>query len=98
MKKILTKICFSLMLAPFLVRADDGVLGLIGKAKDILSALFPLVASLAVFYFIWALTNYMRKAGEEKNDAKEQMLWGVIILFVMVSVWGLVAILDATIF
>ncbi|MFH0846300.1 MAG: hypothetical protein V1851_02815 [Patescibacteria group bacterium] len=104
MKKILnnTKYAFILGLSvfPFLTKAaaaGRGVMNLITDAKALVSALFPLVASCAVLFFIYALTMYMLKAGDEQAEARQQMLWGVIILFVMISVWGLVAILDTTI-
>ena len=72
--------------------------GVIAKVKSLLSSVLPLILTLAVFYFLWALTNYMLKAGDNKDEARQQMLWGVIILFVMVSVWGLVNILSGTLF
>ncbi len=75
-----------------------GIMGLVDRISDILGAILPLVLTLAVFYFLWALANYMLKAGEEQAEARQQMIWGVIILFVMVSVWGLVGILTSTLF
>ncbi|MFH1402053.1 MAG: hypothetical protein ABIG87_00320 [Patescibacteria group bacterium] len=97
-KTILTSLnILALSFAPLFVFAADGVLGLIEKVKVVLQAVLPLIGTLAVIYFLWSLTQYMTKAGEQQKEAKEQMVWGVIILFVMVSVWGLVEILSATI-
>ncbi len=87
-----------LSFAPILALAADDVLELIEEAKSILSTVLPLIMSLAVVYFLWSTAQFIIAEGEKKNDAKEHMIWGIIILFVMVSVWGLVAILDATIF
>lgn len=83
---------------PVLLLAADDVLGLITTAKTILTAVLPLIMTLAVVYFLWSTAQFIIAEGEKKNEAREHMVWGIIILFVMVSVWGLVAILDATIF
>ena len=57
----------------------------------------PLIISLAVVWFVWNVFRYMIAGGEdEKTKAKKEMIWGIVALFVMVSVWGLVGILQAT--
>ena len=72
--------------------------GLIDLIKSLLSSIIPLILGLAVLYFVWSLSQYMLKSGEEKVAAKTNMVWGIVILFVMTSVWGLVNILSSTIF
>jgi hypothetical protein len=49
-----------------------------------------------VVVFFWVLVKYIYSAGNEKprGDGAALMMWGVIALFVMVSIWGLVAVLD----
>ena len=79
----------------FTIAADD-VLGVISTIKSIFSAVIPLIISLAIIYFIWSTAQYILKEGEAKNEAKMHMIWGIIILFVMISVWGLVGILTST--
>ncbi len=74
------------------------ILGVIALVQTILTTVMPVVATLAVLFFLWSLAMYMTKAGEEKQEARQQMMWGIIILFVMVSMWGFVAILDQTLF
>ncbi len=78
------------------VFAADNVLGLISTIQGILSAVVPLIFSLAVIYFIWSTSQYILKEGDAKNEAKGHMIWGIVILFVMISIWGLVAILENT--
>ena len=63
---------------------------------EILTAILPLIVTLAFFYFIWGLTQYMRDAGGNKEDARMMMIHGIIGFFVMSSVWGLVGILSNT--
>ena len=88
---------FLLWLIPlsFILAAND-VLDIIDIIQEILSAVVPLIFSLAVIYFIWSSAQYILKEGDAKNEAKSHMIWGIVILFVMVSIWGLVAVLEDT--
>lgn len=99
-KNIISNLVLGLSILPsFVLAAGVGdVTGIIELVRNIFSMILPLIMTLAVIYFLWSLVNYMLKAGTEQAEARQQMMWGVIILFVMVSVWGLVGILDKTIF
>lgn len=66
------------------------------KIGDALGIILPILVSLAVIFFIYSLLMYILKEGDEKAKAKTQMIWGIVILFVMISVWGLVDILVET--
>jgi hypothetical protein len=83
-------------LTPILCLGASDVLGLIATIQDIFSAIVPLIISLAVIFFLWSTAQYILREGDSQKDAKDHMMWGIIILFVMVSVWGLVAILGNT--
>jgi hypothetical protein len=56
--------------------------------------LIPIVFSLALLYFFWGVAKYIRSAGAEKEEGRMIMVWGVVALFVMASVWGLVRFLQ----
>jgi len=55
-----------------------------------------LIVSLSVLLFVFGVFKFIRSEGEDRTRGKEFMLWGIIGLFVMVSIWGLVAILQNT--
>ncbi len=61
-------------------------------------AVIPLIFALALVMFIWGVVQYVINSDEEakKEKGKQFMLWGIIALTVMVSVWGLVKILGNT--
>lgn len=63
----------------------DAVGGLVGTA-------LPIVVALGLLAFFWGLVKYIFAQGNEeaKADAKRIMIWGLVALFVMVAVWGLV--------
>ena len=62
----------------------------------LLKPLVPLLIGLAVVVFIYGVLTTVLSEGDKKEEGKQYMLWGIIGIFVMVSVWGLVAILQNT--
>jgi len=63
----------------------------------ILKPIVPVLIGLAVVVFIYGvLTVMFSEGGEKKESGKLYMMWGIIGIFVMVSVWGLVALLGNT--
>ena len=72
--------------------------GLVGRVGNILNSLVPLLVGLAVFVILWGIFTYITKAGEEEKraEAKKFILYGIIGVFIMLSLWGLVGILVNT--
>jgi hypothetical protein len=58
----------------------------------------PLIFALAMVMFIWGVVQYVINTDEEakKQKGKMFMIWGIIALTVMTSVWGLVGIVGNT--
>ncbi len=72
---------------------------LLSYASCIISeSVIPLIFALAVAMFVWGVVQYVINSDEEAKKAKGKqfMIWGIIALTVMVSVWGLVKILGNT--
>jgi len=69
----------------------DTVARLIGFAT-------PIVVALALLYFFWGLATYILNASDEekKKDGKNIMIWGILALFIMVSVWGIINVVRDT--
>jgi len=63
---------------------------------EILTAILPVIVTLTFIYFIWGLTKYLKSEDTKKDDAKGIMIRGIIVFFVMSSIWGLVRILTKT--
>ncbi len=84
-----------LVLVPSIVFAATAT-SVLEKVKSLISIAVPLVIALAVLFFLFALVQYMTKVGEERDTARNHMIWGIIILFVMVSLWGLVNLVQDT--
>ncbi len=61
----------------------------------ILNTIIPILITLAVVYFIWGVIGYvLGKSEEAKKEGRDRMIWGLVGLAVIVSIWGLVAILK----
>lgn len=60
--------------------------------------LIPLFVVIALFLFIYGVFRYLASATSDKarKEGSFFMLWGIIALFVILSVWGLVGVLRNT--
>lgn len=64
----------------------------------ILSPLIPLTIAVALVLFFWGLVKYIgSSAGSSKSEGRSLIWWGVITLFIMISVWGLVTIIRESV-
>lgn len=65
--------------------------------SHLVSIALPIVVALALLAFFWGLATFIFAAGSEdaKDRGKRIMIWGVVALFVMVSVWGLVQFIGS---
>jgi hypothetical protein len=71
-----------------------GVELLINQLQQIVRSLVPLLIGIAIVVFFWGIVVYIFTGDKEKG--KQVMISGIIALFVMTSVWGLVNILQRT--
>ncbi|MCR4334231.1 MAG: pilin [Patescibacteria group bacterium] len=104
MKKIITAvslfvlpiIAFAQQVVPTYSRVLDAN-SLFGKVNTILNAIIPILISVAVVWLIYAIVKYVVAGNEDdKEVGKSHIKWGVIGLFVILSIWGLVNILVQT--
>jgi hypothetical protein len=101
MKKVLQKISIASLglLTPALAfagteNAAQGLSRLLNQVGGLMNQVVPLLIGLAVIAFMWGVVMYL--FGKDKDGAKSFMLWGIIAIAVMVSIWGLVGILRST--
>lgn len=57
-----------------------------------------LIAAGLVIYLYGISTNLFNVGGEGVSKMRSLIIWGIIVLFVMVSIWGILQILQNTIF
>ncbi len=71
----------------------------LGKVTDaILDPVIKLLFAVAFIMFFWGVVEFLMKANSEGNqeDGKRHMLWGIIGLVIMFSVWGLLNIVQSS--
>lgn len=62
----------------------------------LISSSIPILISISVIVFVWGVFRYVIAEGEDKQKSRNVMMYGIIGLFVMVSVWGLVTLVYNT--
>jgi thiol:disulfide interchange protein len=67
-----------------------------GGMLRIFDVLIPTLIGIALLVFIWGVVVFIAKSGDDKahEEGRRKMFWGVIILFVLISMWGLVRLLQ----
>lgn len=98
--KHMTKFIKKIISVMFLLFPSISFAAILGKTSDIFKAignlielLIPIVFALALLLFFWGVAKYILSAGTEKDEGKKVMVWGVIALFVMSSIWGLTTLI-----
>ena len=73
---------------------------LIKKFTDLINPLLFLLSSIAVLVFIWGIIKYIASAGDEnkKTSGRNTMFYGIIGIFVLFTFWGIVGIIERSIF
>lgn len=66
--------------------------------RVIINPIIVLLFALAMVYFIYGLTRYLLSPDNEeiRKSSKSHMLWGIIGMFIMVSVFGIMNLLLNT--
>ena len=67
---------------------------LVRNIGKIVNLAIPIIFAIAILGFFWGLVKYIFGSEHDKEAAKKTMLWGVVAIFVMASVWGLVRFLN----
>ena len=68
--------------------------------KLIGGTLVPTLVSMALLLFFWRIVVSLYQVGENHEAVGEKkmiLVWGVIALFVMVSLWGIVRVFTNTV-
>ena len=80
------------------VTTSQGIIGLIRFANTALNDVIVLLITLAIVMFFWGLIRYLINAAdaEKRKEGMQTMIYGIIAIFVMVSVWGIIHLLQST--
>jgi hypothetical protein len=93
-------LALAMLLAPAVVfaapRTFQDLAALVVQLLDSTTAVL-VVAGIAVYF--WGISTNILKFGEgEMEKLRNYFFWGIIVLFVMVSIWGILHLLQDTLF
>ncbi len=84
--------------APFAAFAAGDLKGFLTNIGVLINTATPIVVALALLGFFWGLVVYI--FGSSNDDKRKKgihiMIWGIIALFVMLSVFGIINALQST--
>jgi len=75
-----------------------GIAGFVDQLGAVINAIVPFLVGLAVLIVIYGIVGYILNAADEekRKEGQKFVIWGIVGIFVMISVWGLVNILYNT--
>lgn len=73
-----------------------GLETLVTSAGKIVGKIIPILFGLAILLFFWGVIRFVLAAGDpaKAKEGKSFMIWGIVGIAVMASVYGLVAFLQ----
>ena len=80
---------------PIIASAQD-LFGVLIFVNRFLNGLVGIIITIAIIVFFWGLVSYLTNVGEEKHAGLIRMFYGLIAIFVMVSIWGIIHLLQNT--
>lgn len=69
--------------------------GVVAQIIGSINVVIPVLITIALVFFLWGILRYVYKVGNahSKESDRQIFLWGLLALFCMVSVWGIVSVL-----
>lgn len=77
----------------FVGSGSDGIIGVLN------TIVVPIILALAFATFIWGVVSYFFLHGDDEGkraEGRQFILWGILGMVVLFSVWGLVNLLLST--
>ncbi len=67
--------------------------GLIKMFTDMGLRVIPFIGSIAFLAFVWGIARFIKSSGSEAEmkKSKEFLIWGVIGIFVLATIWGIIS-------
>jgi hypothetical protein len=75
--------------------------GLVNRIIELINIIVPGIFALIFVYFAWkVIDSWVIHAGDEtkRKEGKQYAITAFIVLIVMISVWGFVAMISNTLF
>lgn len=99
-KKIQILFILSLLLFPFISYAAlEGLKGLLVSSISLIDLLIRVSFGLGLLLFFWGAGQFILHSGEDKarTEGRNRMIWGIVALFVMASIYGILGFIGSTV-
>ena len=98
MRKIEKVLPYVALSAAPAIAAAQTVQSVLGVVRNILDTVVPILLILATIVFIWGVIVYITSGGsdEKKTYGRYLILYGLVGLFSIVAIWGVVRVLTNT--
>ena len=74
-----------------------GLNGTLALFNTLFNNMIALFITLAIVVFFWGLIKYLWSMEQENaHEGLKIMFWGLIAIFVMVSIWGIIRLIQNT--
>lgn len=77
-----------------MIDTSRGLVGIVNSLVDLINTVIPVLVALALVLFFIGVVKYIKSQGEKKN--RGVMLWSLVALFVMLSMWGILRLMCST--
>ena len=95
MKHLLKSTALLAVLAPFAASAQTDFSSILGVIGGLVNTIIPILIAAAIAYFIYGVVRFVIASdADDKGKARSIVIQGIIGLFVIVSVWGLVGVIQ----
>lgn len=76
---------------PSIAFGAESLTGYLVALIRVVNLAIPVMYGLALLFFFWGTGQFVLNAGNEKirDDGKRKMLWSVLVIFVMVTLFGI---------
>lgn len=73
---------------------------LVDQVVDFINITIPVLIGFALLFFFFSLIRYISRAGNAGSRSADHkaIMWGLIAIFVMVSIWGILRLFQSIFF
>lgn len=70
--------------------------GIVGNIVNLINTTIPVLSTLALAIFLLGIVRYLYSETQGKKDqSREVIIWGIIALFIIFSLWGIIAVMKS---
>lgn len=76
-----------------MINTTGGFAGLVNSILNIFNVILPALAAVALVLFFYGIIQYIYSEGKKNGSV---ILWSLLALFILFSIWGILRILQNT--